>query len=391
MAEQNVKMNMGQQSSNQRHSRLKSIDVFRGLTIGLMIMGNNPGNPERFYPQLRHATWNGLTIADLGFPFFIFIMGMVVPYTTQKRMDKGIASIKILTHIFIRSIGLFILGLILNGFPLYDLSKIRIPGVLQRIAVAYLFTGLLVFCIKKLVKHEFIQIAVQAGLALIIVIIYHLSMKFINVPGHGSGVLELDGNLVQYIDLKFLKGHLYKPNWDPEGLFSTFSSISTALFGAVAGHVLFMNRFKKVVKPALLCVAAVFLIVLARGFNLSFPYNKNLWSSSYVLLTAGLAFIIISLLYIIVDVLRFDGIFEPFNNLGQNAITVYVVSTLISKSLWIIPVKDIVTGKTEPFRIWATTNIFAPWAGTVLDSFYFSLFYLVIWILIASIMTHKRK
>lgn len=135
-------------------NRIECIDVFRGIAVALMLIADNPGNPLRVYPQLRHAAWDGWTVADLGFPFFIMIMGMVIPSSIDKRINRGDDKLTIFRHIIKRSIVLFLIGLFLNGFPLFDLSIIRIPGVLQRIAITYLFAGTIDLIIKSITKKN---------------------------------------------------------------------------------------------------------------------------------------------------------------------------------------------------------------------------------------------
>lgn len=155
-----------------KFSRLKCVDAFRGVAVAIMLIAANPGNPLRNYPQLRHAAWNGFTVVDLAFPFFMLIMGMVIPYAVDKRIKEGMSNLRIFNHILVRSLGLFIIGILLNGFPIYDLSIIRIPGVLQRIAIAYLFAGIIELIVKSTIKKSYLQILVKSALALSIIFVY---------------------------------------------------------------------------------------------------------------------------------------------------------------------------------------------------------------------------
>lgn len=370
--------------------RLNCIDAFRGMAIALMLIGDNQGNTDRMYPQLRHALWNGYTVADLGFPFFIIIMGMVVPYALNRRLDKGISPCRIFAHILVRSIGIFMLGLFLNGFPTYDLSSIRIPGVLQRIAIVYLITSGATLVILYAVKDKVIQVSIQLGLALTIILGYYLLMKYVTVPGFGRGILEANGNLVQYIDLKWLKGHLYKTNWDPEGILSTVPAIASGLFGSIAGQILIYNTDKKIYKFLSVFALGIITVRFAYLANIWFPFNKNLWSSSFVLLTAGIAFLFVAVLYLIMDIAKYESLFKPFVVLGSNSIFVYVVSELVRKTLWVIPIVDSITKKTVTLNVWITTHWVAPWAGNILDSAYFAIAYTVLWIGIMGIF-YRRK
>ncbi|MGH4139773.1 acyltransferase family protein [Clostridium sp.] len=378
-------------NSNSEKGRLKCIDAIRGMAVALMLLADNPGNTARIYPQLRHAKWNGCTVADLGFPFFIIIMGMVVPYALNRRIEKGISPFNIFAHILSRSIGIFLLGLFLNGFPLYNFSSIRILGVLQRIAIIYLIVSSLTLLILYLVKNKVIQASIQLGLAFIIIIVYYLLMKHVSVPGFGKGILEQNGNLVQYIDLHWLKGHLYKPNWDPEGILSTLPAIASGLFGAVTGQILIYTTDKKIYKFLSVFTFGLITLALACKANIWFPFNKNLWSSSFVLLTAGICILLTAVLYFLMDIIKYDSIFKPFVTLGSSAIFVYLVSEIVRKTLWVIPILDPLTKKTVTLNVWLTTHCITPWAGNILDSAYFSIVYIVLWTLIMSIFYDKKS
>ena len=365
--------------------RIKSIDAFRGLAIALMIAVDNQGNVQRFYPQMRHATWNGITLADFAFPIFVFIAGLVVPYAINKRMSKGDSVFKIVGYICSRSIGLFLTGLFLNGFPMYDLSSIRIMGVLQRISIAYFVAsivtllGMYLIKNKKLLSLRYIS---NYSIAFGIVLFYFWLFK---------GSFSQNGNLAQLIDLKYLKPqHMYTPTWDPEGLLGSISTCASALFGSAMGLVLMDNRLKKCVKVLGLILVGVITLEFARKFNFVFPYNKNLWSSSFVLLTSGTGFVVGSLLYLIIDVIQYDFLSKPFAALGSNPFFIYVSSELIRKALWMIPITDKETHARMYLNTWITTKYITPWAGIKLDSFYFAVFYVVVWMFIM-IHSYDRK
>ncbi|MBC8062690.1 MAG: DUF5009 domain-containing protein [Clostridiaceae bacterium] len=370
--------------------RLKCIDAFRGMAIAIMLLCANPGNTDRIYPQLRHAKWNGYTFADLSFPFIIIIMGMVIPYALNRRVEKGISSWNIFAHILIRSVGLFGVGLFLNGFPIYDFSVIRVPGVLQRIAITYLITSCVTLVLIYAVKNKVIQVVIQLGLSLTIILGYSLIMSYVSIPGVGRGVLELEGNLVQNIDLYWLKGHLYTPNWDPEGIFSTVPAIATALLGAIAGQIFIYSTDKKIYKFVCVSTLGMIIVGIAMFAKVWVPFNKNLWSGSFVLLTAGIAFYLVAVLYYIMEIVKFNYIFKPLVVLGTNTIVVYLVSEILRKTLWVIPVLDPLTKKTATLNVWFTNQYITPWAGNTLDSFYFSIIYVMLWICIMSSFYNKR-
>ena len=372
----------------QNSLRFECIDIFRGLTMTLMIMVSNPGNPANIPPQLKHASWNGVTIADLVFPFFIFIMGVVVPISINHRLEKGTSRAAITRHIFGRSSSIFLLGLILNGFPFFDLSVIRIPGVLQRIAVVYLISALIYLLIRSIFKKEVFQISAQLLTSALLLTLYYLLLKYIHVPGYDKGIMELQGNLVQYIDLKFLHGHLYSPNWDPEGILSTIPALSSGIIGVIAGMIL-TRPYNRLIKMSILVGSGTLLLLSATFFNSIFPYNKNLWSSSFVLLTSGLGVLLLTFFYLITDILKSGRFLMPFKVIGANAIFIYFTSQLMGASLWLIPIHDSVSGKTMTFKIWFTERLISPWAHG-LDSLYFSVSYVIFWMVIMGFF-HLRK
>ncbi|TGE36021.1 DUF5009 domain-containing protein [Desulfosporosinus fructosivorans] len=372
----------------QNSLRFECIDILRGLAISLMLMVNNPGNPATIPPQLKHAAWNGGTIADLVFPFFIFIMGVVVPISINNRLEKGTSRATIIVHIFSRSSLIFLLGIVLNGFPFFDLTIIRIPGVLQRIAVVYLVSSLIFLLLRSIFKKEAFQIGAQLLTSVLLLILYYILLKYIHVPGYGRGVMELQGNLVQYIDLKFLQGHLYTPNWDPEGILSTIPALSTGLIGVIAGMIL-LSPNSRLIKMTILVSSGVLLLFSAELFNPFFPYNKNLWSSSFVLLTAGLGILSLAFFYLITDILKSGRLLVPFKVIGASAIFVYFTTELIGRTLWLIPVHDSISGNTMTFKIWFTERLISPWAHG-LDSLYFSISYVIFWMVIMGFL-HYRK
>jgi predicted acyltransferase len=259
--------------------RMTSLDVVRGITIAGMILVNNPGSWGAIYPPLEHAPWHGLTPTDLVFPFFLFIVGVSIALALGRRAEKGGSMRDLYVKIVRRSLIIFGLGLVLGGFPYYDLATMRIPGVLQRIAVCYLVTSL-VF-LKTTWKA-------QAAIAAALLVLYWAAMTLIPVPGFGAGDLSMEGNLAAHVDRVLLAGHTWKPLYDPEGILSTIPSIATALCGVLVGHLL-RSKQTPVEKTAALFVAATAAMVAGWIWGGWFPVNKALWTSSYVLLTAGMA------------------------------------------------------------------------------------------------------
>src|SRR5206468_4093006 len=210
-------------------TRLESLDVFRGLTIAGMVLVNNPGSWAHIYWPLEHAEWNGWTPTDLIFPFFLFIVGVAIPLGLGKRVERGDRFRDLFIKIAYRSAVIFLLGELLAGFPYFHLSTIRIPGVLQRIAVCYFFAALIFIRTRP---------RTQAIIAVALLIVYALFMMHMPVPGYGAGDLSKEGNLAAYIDRHVFGPHIWKQGivYDPEGLLSTMGALATTLFGVSTGN-----------------------------------------------------------------------------------------------------------------------------------------------------------
>lgn len=353
--------------------RIKCIDVFRGLTIALMLIMENPGNPDHVSSQLRHAIWDGFTLADIAFPFFIFIAGVVIPIAIKKRRDAGDSKLELYIHILYRSTVIFLTGLFINGFPSFDLSTIRIPGPLQRIAVVYLIASILAMETN---------ILIESIVALSTLILYFIIMKYVKVPGFGPGILAQDGNLAQYIDLQFLKGHMYTEAWDPEGIMGILPSVATILSGVIGGQILISDKESKSRKAIYLLVIGAACIIASSLFSNWFPINKNLWSSSYVFYTSGISFIVLGICFLITDVIGYSSVFKPFIILGSSALFIYVGFEIVRRTLWLIMIPDAASEVSIPLYLWICNHLITPWAGDVNDSYYFSIVYTLLWVVI---------
>jgi predicted acyltransferase len=273
--------------------RLLSLDVFRGITIAGMLLVNNAGDWDHIFQPLEHAAWHGCTATDLIFPSFLFIMGVAMSFSFSRRSDSTSGSGRMLLRILRRTVILFALGLALNGMAYWALHNpgdpggLRILGVLQRIAICYFVVAMFLLA--------GIRPVLQAILGIVLLLIYHCLMKHVNVPGYGRGVLENPGNLASWIDNRLLGPHAYELNektgtWhDPEGLLSTIPAIASTLSGTIAGTSLRDKLRTGYEKVAVLFVCGCSLIVISRLWAYQFPYNKNLWSPSYVLLSSGWA------------------------------------------------------------------------------------------------------
>lgn len=364
-------------------SRIKSVDVFRGFAVAMMILCNNPGNIDRKYVQLRHAPWGGLTFADFAFPFFIIVMGITIPVVMEKKLASSIGMISIISKVFTRSIVLILLGLFLNGFPMFDFHSIRIPGTLQRLGIVYLFCSLIYMAIKKSLKKDKYIIGSLIAIFIVIILGYYFVLK-----PYG---FDVKGNLEQKIDSYYLKGHLAYKTWDPEGIVSTIPSIATGVLGCIMGCFLSYKNKNEYYKVLDMAIFSFVGFVGASLFNKIMPYNKMIWTSSFVLITAAVGVIILALLYLICDIYNKENLFKPFIALGSSPIYVYLVSEIIRRTLWRVPIYDDQFKEPLFFCKWITLKFVTPWAGEWLDSLYFSIFYVILWMWISNKIYAKDK
>jgi predicted acyltransferase len=358
--------------------RLASLDAFRGITIAGMILVNNPGGWDYVYPPLRHADWHGWTPTDLVFPFFLFIVGISLSLSLTKRKSQDSGRFQLHLKIFRRASILFALGVLLNLIPAFDFSTVRIPGVLQRIAVCYLIVALLFLKTSPLARLL---------IALGILVSYWLILAFFPVPGFGAGILTLEGNLCAYFDTKLLAGHLYLPGFDPEGILSTLPAIATTLFGTLCGDWLRTSK-RRVVKITGLLISGAGLFLLGQALHAYFPINKQLWTSTYVLLTAGAASVVMGICFGLIDGFRLKKWAIPFLVFGSNAITVFVGSSLMARILTSIEIRA--HGGTQSLKEFLYDGIFSSLAGDYFGSFLFPVVLLLIWFLIMFPMYRKN-
>ncbi|WP_281633616.1 acyltransferase family protein [Flavobacterium luteolum] len=358
--------------------RLISLDVFRGLTILLMTIVNNPGDWGNVYPPLLHAQWNGCTPTDLVFPFFIFIMGVAVPLAMPEKTYDETTFNKIL----IRSLRMFCLGIFFNffgkiqlfgldGIPLLigrlvitfavgyalmgnfsnrlknilafsilalylilayggfeNYADVRLPGVLQRIAVVYFVVSLLY--LKTTRKTQLIT-------GIVLLLGYWAVMTLIPVPGLGEANLEKGTNLAAWVDSAFLKGHMYHETktWDPEGILSTIPSIVNGIIGLFIGQILLLSvtKIQKAQRMGMIGTALIFFGLI---WDLVFPINKSIWTSSYVVYTTGLATVCLTALYYLIDIKEFKKGFKLFVIWGVNPMIVFFASQIIPQALVMI-------------------------------------------------------
>lgn len=326
--------------------RLVSLDAFRGATIASMILVNNPGNGTTTFAPLLHAQWHGWTFTDLVFPFFLWMVGIAMTFSYARRVEQGADKGKLLLHTLRRAAMIFALGLLLNGFPKYDLSIIRIPGVLQRIAICYLIGS----CIFLYTRWRG-QLAAIAGLCTV----YWMLMTLVPVPGYGPGVLEPIGNFSQWVDQLVLSGHMYSRTkvWDPEGLVSTLPAIANVLFGALFGALLRRQDLQPAEKTSWILVLGAMLAFLGMFLDLFMPINKQIWTPSYAVFTSGLAALSFGCFYWIIDVQGHQRGTRWLSIYGMNAIAVYALSGLLARLLnmsgWRPGVYSVFTAIAPPY------------------------------------------
>lgn len=312
--------------------RLPSLDFFRGATVIAMITVNNPGTWESVYAPLRHAAWNGCTPTDLIFPFFLFIVGVSIHFAYRHRKEEGLTR-KNFVKITKRSLIIFMLGILLAWFTLPPermidverLSTLRIPGVLQRIGVVFFFCSL-IYLTTGWLTH------IRLGATLLIG--YYLLMNLVPVPGFGPANLEPGTNLAAWTDRLFLDGHLWSQSktWDPEGILSTLPAIATGTLGMLTGQLL--DRIKNPTERVTwIFLFGMFLILAGLAWDMAFPINKSLWTSSYVLYSGGWAMQALAASHWLIDIRGYQSWTKPFLYFGMNAIFAFVASGLVAKIL----------------------------------------------------------
>lgn len=303
-------------------TRLMSLDVFRGMTIAGMILVNDAGDWSHIYWPLEHAEWNGWTPTDLIFPFFLFIVGVSMVLSFDARQARGASRGALLLHSLKRSAIIFGLGLFLAGYPSFNFHLIRIPGVLQRIAVVYLLASVIVLFAGRVARWV---------IAATLLIGYFALMKFVPVPAYGAGVLTPDGNLAAYIDRALMYNHLYVAHrYDPEGVLSTLPSIVTCLLGVFTGEWMRGKQPMQIVRGLLF--GAVIGLAAGKLWGIWFPINKNLWTSSYVLFAGGFAMAILAACYWLADMRGWKRWAEPFVWFGVNPLAIFFLASWLGKA-----------------------------------------------------------
>jgi len=371
--------------------RLLALDVFRGMTIAAMVLVNNPGSWSYVYPPLLHANWHGLTPTDLIFPFFVFIVGVSIAIVHQRNVANQTNKKRIVKTAFVRASKLVLLGLFIALFY-YDtfsnqynwieeqLFSVRVMGVLQRLALVFLFTMLLVTYLKT----RWLWVT-----SFILLTGYWLLMLFVSYADADGNVyqgqLEFGNNLAAWLDSQiFSSKHLYYADalpfaFDPEGVLSTLPAISGCLFGVFTGQLLLAKNKDIMSKTKSLVFAGLLSLALGYIWGGYFPVNKAMWTSSYVLVTTGYALLVLALLIYMLDIKKVQAWSAPFVVFGANAIFFYVFSAVVERISLMVPIGDISA------KGWLYSEVFLP----VFGNYNGSLMYAVVFLLLSYVVMHQ--
>lgn len=350
--------------------RLLSVDVLRGLTIGFMILVNDPGDSRVGFPALEHADWNGFTPTDLVFPTFLFLVGVSMVLSYARREAAGGSRGTFLRHALQRALLLFAIGFMLNGFPLFPWHTIRIYGVLQRIALCF-GVGSVLLAVTHDGRSRFWTLFAALGGCLLG---YWLLLRFVPVPGHGLPLrdiplLDKDANLIAWLDRKLMPGRLYEGTRDPEGLLSTIPAVGTLVLGMLAGIWLRTDASLRR-KAAGLLVAGLSSLLLGGWWNFTFPINKKMWTGSYVLWAGGWSLLLLALFYWLCEVRNRRGPgWMPLLVFGRNAITSYVFAELLAGACMLLHFRRQSWGQYAYTRWFA--GVGSPAVGSLLYSLAF--------------------
>lgn len=396
-------------TSRPPRERLLSLDVFRGLTIAGMLLVNNPGTWGAIYPPLEHAAWNGWTPTDLIFPFFLFIVGITTHLSLEARRARGDDEGALIRQIVRRGLLIFLAGFLVNGFPYFTWGAVdgitnpsfvervvdrlydwRIMGVLQRIGLAYLGAALLSF--RTTLKQ---QVAIVASL----LFGYWFAMTLLPVPPNGFLGIDVLNNpsetLAAYFDRMLLDwgrfgNHLWinSLTWDPEGPFSTLPAIATAMLGIICGRWIGTQR---PLSERLAGMFSIGSIAMMAGlmWHWSFPINKSLWTSSYVLFTAGMAAVTLATCMWIVDEHRITGWTKPFVIYGMNPMVAFVGSGVMARLIYSI-LKVNSNGKPIALETWIYQTFYATWLAPRNASLLFAITFVLVWFAILWALYRRR-
>lgn len=361
------------------HQRLISLDAFRGITIAGMLVVNNPGTWSAVYAPLKHAAWHGWTPTDLIFPFFLFIVGVATAFSFPRRIERGATRGELFRHVAIRSAVLFALGMLLTGLPDFNYDKKLILDVLQRIGVVYLISAGLILVLDR---------TWQAIAAAFFLLVYWLLMFLVPVPGYGTGVLEWQGSVWDFVDRVITEGwHSHA-----EGILSLIPSFSTVLLGSLTGEWLRSDR-THLEKLVMLFIVGNLGLVLGLVMDVWFPINKLLWSPSYVVFTAGFGLNLLGMCYWAIEIKGWKRWAEPFLVFGMNPLSTFFLASLVGRILGLIKFEQYLPDgsvTTVSLKGMLFQNMFASWLSDVNASLLYALVYTVIWLIIMTVFYRKQ-
>lgn len=423
-----------------QENRLVFLDVFRGMTIAGMVLVNNPGTWSAIYAPLQHATWHGITPTDFIFPFFLFIVGVAIPIALSKRLENGVTK-KVYWKIFTRAAIIFGLGLLMAAFPIFNLSEsdipmavkaigmlgflaalyfwligkkieaavtaicslvlfavfyfagyaisfidfstLRIPGVLQRIAVCYVIVSIL------FLHANWRQLSVIGVAALLF---YWLLMTIVPVPGCEITTIDDKAcNLAAYLDRLILtENHMWRQSkvYDPEGILSTMPACVTTISGVLTGIWLKTDK-SATEKVGGIFFFGVMLCAVGWIWNFFFPFNKSLWTSSYTVYTSGLALCFLGFCYWLIDIKGYEVWTKPFVIFGMNALALFVFSGLFARFLSIIKVTG-AEGKEISLQKWIFESVFLPLVSPVNASLMYAISFILFWLFLMWLLYRRQ-
>jgi len=370
-------------STETTQNRLLSLDIFRGITIAGMVLVNNPGTWSAIYAPLQHAEWHGSTPTDLIFPFFLFIVGIAIPLGLGKRVEQGGITKDVYLKIFRRALLIFLLGLFLAAFPFFDFSTLRIPGVLQRIAVCYLVASL-IFIHTNWKQHTIIGVS--------LLFIYWILMTTIAVPNCEITTIDDKAcNLAAYLDRTiFGENHIWRSAkvFDPEGILSTIPAIVTTISGVLTGIWLKTTR-TDLEKVSGMFFFGIVLTTIGWCWHFILPINKSLWTSSYVVYTSGIALCFLGFCYWLIDIKGYKKWTKPFVIFGVNALALFVFSGLLARIMGVIKVTG-AEGKEISLQKWIFESVFLPFALPINASLIYAVSYIFLWLFLMWLLYRRR-
>lgn len=358
--------------------RLSALDALRGLALAAMFLAAYPGAGAPVFAALKPAEWNGWTAADLIFPCFLLVVGASLAFSLSRRREERGGSYAVYLKVLERSVVLFALGLFLEAFPFFRLGGLRIPGVLQRIAVCYLVASLIYL---RAGARE------RLGAVAALVVGYWLALKLIRVPGFGAGVLSPAGNLPGYLDAKLLPGHLLERAFDPDGILSTASALGTTLIGTLVGDLLRSTRTLSS-KVRLLFGLGVVLSLLGLFLDRWMPINEKLWTSTFVLFTAGVTLLLLGAFFFLMENIGWTGWAFPLLVFGSNSILAYAGSLMTVKLLGLVGVSTAAGRVPLPAYVCAKALVLG--ARPELASLAWPFLLIVVWFLVL-LPFYKKK